>query len=1347
MNRGGILSIWIGFINAIILLAVVSMAVGNSQAQEPEYHSYDSLIQDLFGLQVDHPDIARLITLGTPTHEGRGIVALKISDNVDADENENRVLFLGTHHAREWISLEVAFLLAKHLVENYDSDSEIKSMVNNVEIWIIPVVNPDGHEYSRTVDRLWRKNRRDNGFPCNLFDTGWGVDPNRNYGASTWGTITDPRTWGSCLGDIGQTYRGPDPFSEPETQAIRNLMQDPDFNAVLSYHSFSQLILYPWGYTRDPIPDIADRRLMAEMAKEMERRIEAVPGALDYTAEQSSELYRTSGDLTDWSYETFSIPSFTIELRPCNTCFDPGFKLPEDEILPTWNENEPAALFLIEFFSLKIDTPTASRPAFAGPASDPTKIKVTVKGVWRGKTKDDFTVKIGGEAAEVISATRLPETTATGVQNAYELQVQPPPQPSNSTYDLEVIAGDTSDLKEDAVLYGEETNVDVMLVIDRSGSMAGQKIADAKNAAKQFVDLMVEGDKIGVVSFSSSGTVNYGLTTIAGAVRQDAKNAIDAISAGGQTSIGAGLQKGADELTTKGGPTHPWAMVLLSNGGENRAPFVSDVLPSIVEAGIVVHTIGLGTGTNEALLQDIASQTGGTYHFAPSSQELADIYSQISAAVTGQQTVFSNPGTVQQDATDEQQVTIDSSISETTFSITWGGSDLNLTLETPSGVIIDPAVAAADPDIEFSSSATLEFYRIMSPEVGQWIMQTNGVIIDPPGPELYTARVVAQTQILMDLFLEGGTLTDDLIKVTVSLADTQPIAGATVTVLVEPPSPGSPLSITLHDDGNHGDGLANDGVYANSFADTSIAGSYQFTANASGLSTAGDAFTRENSQSAFVKQRPAITVNVIAPPDVEVAPGTSFVHVFTIENIGGQADTYDLIVGPVEEDQWADPSTIPDNVTVGAGASVQLPITINVPPAERHPSSNLLSLVAISQLEPLVRDSDSVTTSVPHADLFVTITGPETAPLGSSVDYTITYGNQGPAEAVNVVIGVELPPGMEYVEDTLGGSVILPDGSRGWFLTSLASGSQDSFTLTLHIFPTVASDTTLLNTVGIVSGLTDQGVAAGTPDPVPTNNSASASTIAIGIIVPIDIWPFLENNVVIPSKDHPVPVAILSTNTFDAPSEVDITSLTFGRTGDEQSLHRCIQPPVDANDDGLLDRLCHFRSSLTGFQIGDTEGVLRGQTVDGIPIEGRHSVLILPSKETRLFTAHLSGDSEVPPVATSANGRVSLKLHEAETELGFVLQMRNLRRVTAAHIHCGPAGANGPVGVTLFSGGPVTRPILTGKVTAPDAGNLCGWTDLATVVAAMKSGDTYVNVHTVAHPSGEIRGQVQSVDP
>ncbi|MEK7728390.1 MAG: M14 family metallopeptidase, partial [candidate division KSB1 bacterium] len=262
--------------------------------------------------------------------EGRELWAIKISDNAAAQENETRVVFLGGHHAREWIAVDVPYLIAAHLLTEYGSNPQITALVDNAEIWIVPMVNPDGHQYSVTSQRLWRKNRRNNG------DGTFGVDLNRNYGYA-WG---GPGSSGDSFSEI---YRGPSAFSEPETQAVRNFLQAHPPRALITYHNFSQLILYPWGNTNAAPPQ---RGLLDSLAVAMANRIRDVHGE-NYTPEQASDLYLASGDTGDWLLATFGVPGFTIELRPRSSV--PGFELPENQIRPTFEENLPAALFLLEW--------------------------------------------------------------------------------------------------------------------------------------------------------------------------------------------------------------------------------------------------------------------------------------------------------------------------------------------------------------------------------------------------------------------------------------------------------------------------------------------------------------------------------------------------------------------------------------------------------------------------------------------------------------------------------------------------------------------------------------------------------------------------------------------------------------------------------------------------------------------------------------------------------------------------------------------------------------------------------------------------------------------------------------
>ena len=291
------------------------------------YHSAETLENDLRQLAESQPEIAELREIGRSL-ENRPIWALRIGER---RASEHKLLFMGCHHAREWVSVEVPYRLAEHLVENA-SQPPVRQWLQKGEIWVAPMVNPDGHEYSRTQDRLWRKNRRPNA------DGSIGVDPNRNYGYM-WGTL-NINTSSHVPSD--PTYVGPRAFSEPETQAVRNLVARELFRGVITYHSYSQLILYPWGYTSEPIPDASDLSTMTKLAKRMQQLIRGVHGET-YTPQQSSQLYPTAGDTTDWTYGEYGIPSFTIELRP-DSIQNGGFILPPDQIQPTFEENLPAAM-------------------------------------------------------------------------------------------------------------------------------------------------------------------------------------------------------------------------------------------------------------------------------------------------------------------------------------------------------------------------------------------------------------------------------------------------------------------------------------------------------------------------------------------------------------------------------------------------------------------------------------------------------------------------------------------------------------------------------------------------------------------------------------------------------------------------------------------------------------------------------------------------------------------------------------------------------------------------------------------------------------------------------------------
>lgn len=293
--------------------------------KDARYHNYQELIDALKGLHEEYPELTELKSIGKSVN-GTDIWVLKIGSQ---EENlKPGIVFMGGHHAREHLSIEVPFYLATYLLSQSQTP-KIKTLLESRDIWIIPVVNPDGTEYDieNGKYKLWRKNRTHNE------DGSFGVDLNRNYGYQ-WGRE------GSSQFPRSETYRGPEAFSEPETRTIRDfVISHPHIKVLISYHTFSELILYPWGYTYDSIQNQTDLSIFENMAGAMSKMT-------GYKAEQSSDLYLVSGDTTDWAYGERGIYAFTFELSP-KSMGGGGF-YPGDIIDKTVDDNIEAALYAIE---------------------------------------------------------------------------------------------------------------------------------------------------------------------------------------------------------------------------------------------------------------------------------------------------------------------------------------------------------------------------------------------------------------------------------------------------------------------------------------------------------------------------------------------------------------------------------------------------------------------------------------------------------------------------------------------------------------------------------------------------------------------------------------------------------------------------------------------------------------------------------------------------------------------------------------------------------------------------------------------------------------------------------------
>lgn len=321
---------------ALLVCSVLAVPV-SAQIDFSNFHTPAQVDAIINNLVATHPTIARSFTIGT-SWEGRPIRGIKISDNVSIDEpDEGDLVFVALHHAREWISVEMSLYLAEYLLTHYGTDAQLRACMDNLEIWIIPVLNPDGYAYTSTTNRCWRKNRRDNR------DGTFGVDLNRNYGYQ-WGmggggSEGSPNTW-------EDTYWGPAPFSEPETRALRDFVQGlHNPRGLFSYHSYSELFLRPWGYTSADPPG---EPTLAFLAQNSISRIAAVHG---HTYSETIS-YFAFGETTDYFWNRMRLAGFTPELRPTpggatgSSC--PGFNPPPATIIPNNEENLPAALALIK---------------------------------------------------------------------------------------------------------------------------------------------------------------------------------------------------------------------------------------------------------------------------------------------------------------------------------------------------------------------------------------------------------------------------------------------------------------------------------------------------------------------------------------------------------------------------------------------------------------------------------------------------------------------------------------------------------------------------------------------------------------------------------------------------------------------------------------------------------------------------------------------------------------------------------------------------------------------------------------------------------------------------------------
>lgn len=306
---------------------------------DARYHNYAEMNAEIGQRLQQYPNIMSRRVIGK-SYQGRDIVAIKISDNVATDENEPEILFTHHQHAREHLTVEMALYLLREFGAGYGSDSRITSAVNNREIWIVPDLNPDGGEYDIASGsyRSWRKNRQPNSGSSYI-----GTDMNRNWNFK----------WGCCGGSSGSpgsdTYRGTAAESAPEVKVVadfvrsRNVGGKQQIKAGIDFHTYSELVLWPYGYTyNDTAPGLTqdDRDAFATVGRKM-------AASNGYTPEQSSDLYITDGSIDDYLWGAHKIFGYTFEMYP-RSASGGGFYPPDEVIERETGRNRDAVLQLIE---------------------------------------------------------------------------------------------------------------------------------------------------------------------------------------------------------------------------------------------------------------------------------------------------------------------------------------------------------------------------------------------------------------------------------------------------------------------------------------------------------------------------------------------------------------------------------------------------------------------------------------------------------------------------------------------------------------------------------------------------------------------------------------------------------------------------------------------------------------------------------------------------------------------------------------------------------------------------------------------------------------------------------------
>jgi carboxypeptidase T len=289
------------------------------------YFTWEEMLDILDAMRAEYPQLISAKEVIGTSHEGRPIHFVRISNAPDVDQDKPEVLYDALHHSREPASLSQLITFMWYLLEGYGSDPEVTYIVDHMELYFVPCINPDGYVFNAMNfpegGGMWRKNRRNNG------NGTMGVDLNRNY-AQGWGIDNT----GSSPNGSSEVYRGPSPFSEPETQAMRDFCNAHTFRLALNYHTFGNLLIYPWGYL--PSFYTPDSAVFVQQGVELTLENRYRFGTADQTVN-----YVVNGGSDDWMYGEQSSKPKIFSMTPEAGVGSEGFWPPAWRIPAICQEN------------------------------------------------------------------------------------------------------------------------------------------------------------------------------------------------------------------------------------------------------------------------------------------------------------------------------------------------------------------------------------------------------------------------------------------------------------------------------------------------------------------------------------------------------------------------------------------------------------------------------------------------------------------------------------------------------------------------------------------------------------------------------------------------------------------------------------------------------------------------------------------------------------------------------------------------------------------------------------------------------------------------------------------------